>query len=605
MTADDDILLDINSILASVWPQCHHLLVSSYPLPETESVGDMIEPEDTAQRLVQIDCDSDQSLTTKLNAQLDSSEVLSAESFAILKFIDQLFDNYLANNKLHSSIKTLLLPFRKHCALSLLHRRWPWLDEHNPMQHLDLLAVNVAGWQPELGRAAERFLEGLKPLVIALASSADETQMKHCRVQLETFFEKEQQRIKKLEQRLRDAEVGALHAKHAQQLSARTLNQQMAGKKLPASISAFLQGPWRESMRLIILSKGKASQDWRRILRLTETLIWSFQPIDADDDEKRQHVYQSISEISEEFHEVAVGLHHTGRLDEQLAVIEKEHLNILRGKSLEYAPFQLIENTDPLVNAQVSVSSGLIKQVSNLSEGQWFVLQSEESAIRIKLAVKIDQAQQLLLTNFLGIKVKQYSYEEFAYMLSSKIVRPIPPRDALRVTGEKMLATLIERNQEQKERAISERAIEEEILRQQAIAREEARKKALKEAEAVKAAKLATKKQEEQQQAAEQQQLLKQQKEKDIERLMAALKPGGKVAFRSQEDYEQHRLAAILQTTGEYVFVNREGIKKHVVSKEQLIEMLLNDSAKILDQGTDFDSTLEQVVNSLRARKKL
>ncbi len=588
--------LDLEALIKGDWSQCRALLLHTYTSSKNEQ-RPAISPENLTDLLSSEKICQPENILLTVSKLLDAVESLDHEQLAILKFTDQLFDNFLINCRLHSSLHPLLNAFRPVVAKILLQQQLPWQDSHPLAQIIHCLYSNALGWQPEQGRAAERFLQQLGNIILPASNSIDEKLLA-----LEQFFAGESQRINKLEKRLYDAETGALHTRHAQQLSAKTLNQQMAGKKLPAVISQFLQGPWRDSMQLMILSQGKDSDGWRQILKLTETLIWSFQPFDKTDSEYQQHVYQSISEISEELRGVALGLHHSSKLDEELAAIEREHLNILRGAALDYAAFQLIENKDPLLNSQVSISSNLVKQAGEYSEGQWFIDSSDHSDKRIKLSIKLPQAQQLLFTNFLGIKSAQYNYEEFAYLLSSKLMVPLPGRAPFQATGEKIITTLQDRYKRHRQQAAAEAIREAEQRQQQEQERQAAREKALREArahaEAQKAAQLKARKEEEQ---LRQQQVLE-QREKSVYQQLSQLAIGGIISFRQTNQSEHCKLAAIIQSTGDYIFVNRQGIKQESLNRSQLARRLLDGSAKLIDIGSNFDNTLETVVNGLRTR---
>ncbi|MEE8058309.1 MAG: DUF1631 family protein [Pseudomonadales bacterium] len=600
MVISEDILLDINSLLAGEWDQCQSLLIHSYPAPIDEN-RKPISNDQLLNILNRHPVNIDDYLIESIQSQLEPVETLSPESFSILKFVDQLFDNYVKNSKLHTDINSELKRLRAMVAASLLNKKLPWLDEQSPIRALNLILQHSIGWQPELGRAAERFLNKLTSLINRLSNISCRDELTTTINELKVFFDTEQQRIRKLEKRLRDAEIGALHAKHAHQFSARILNQQMAGKKLPASIAAFLHGPWRESMRLLIINNGKDSKQWHRLLRLTETLVWSFQPLTED---TRQYVYNSISELSEELREVTIGLHHSSKLDDELSIIEKEHLKVLKGEPLEYANFELIDNTDPLVNTQASISSNLLHRVASFNEGQWFIYKTESGQNRIKLTIKISQAKQLLFTNFIGIKVEQYSFEEFAYLLSSKIVIPVKTKDLFRATGEKILSTLLDHHQSQQTQVASNRAIEEEIIRQQNRAREEARKKALKEAKAFAKDQQKARLKAEQEEQKRQQRQAKEQQIQSISTSLEQFQLGGRVVFQSETGEDQLcRLAAIIQSSGNYIFVDRSGIKQHTLNKAQLAVKLTDGSARIIDQGSNFDNALEKVVDNLRTRK--
>lgn len=599
--------LNIDDLLNGNWQQCEHLLAFCYGGSNKEHNNNLkiIDQLKLTNLLSSISLGTDKSLIDVIETQLEASEVIGPQYHALLKFTDQLFDNYINNCKLHPAMGQQLKYLRPIAASCLLAENLPWLQRH-PLSNslvtlLELIFHNTIGWQPQLGKAAERTLTQVQS---QLSNISRHSENYDSGIQaLQQIFEKDQQRITKLEQRLYAAEQGALLAKHASQLSARVLNQQMASKKLPTSVSVFLQGPWRESMRLIIINQGVESDEWRTVLRLTETLVWSFQPFDHETEETRQHIYESISELSDQLREITVGLHHSNRLDDELTKIENQHVKILKGESLDYQPFQLIDNTDPLVNTQMSISSGLIKQAASFDEGQWFLLSTDQEPRRIKLCAKIVAAQQLLFTNHLGIKSAQYNFEEFAYLLSSRVVAPIKMHDTFKATGEKMLLSLLQRFNQQQQQAANEEAERQKVLREQEKRRAAAREKALKEAhEAAEAKKNA------QERALIEAEYLRQQTanaehKSNILNQIKQLKMGGSVAFYSNDSSENCKLAAVIQSTGMYVFVNRAGIKHCALSKQELSEKLLNKTAKIFDLGSNFDSTLEQVVNNLRQRR--
>lgn len=664
MTTPDTQLIDINSLLAGEVDQWRALLQHSYPRAASDRPK-AVELRNLLALIARSRADIDQPLAGSIEALLDPQEGLDPNIYAVLKFADQLFDNYLKNSKIEIAISKPLRQLRHHSTVCMLSNNLPWLVEEDGVQNvLQHIHTHAVGWSTDLGRAGERFQSALVPLIVALTQAHDHDSLVAATSSLQEFFDSQKKRIAKLEKRIRDAEIGSLHTKHAQQLSARTLNQQMAGKKLPAGITGFLQGPWQESMRLLIISDGKDSERWRRIMRLTETLIWTFQPVSQNSPEQQQHIYDSISEISEELRDITVGLHHSSQLDEELSAIENEHLKILKGEPLKYTDFELIDNTNPLVSSQASISKQLLNQVTALQEGQWFFLKAEGKLARIKLTVKIDQVKQLLFTNFLGIKAKQYSFEEFAYLLSSKIIVPISTRDPFKATGEKLLGKLLERYQQQVEKAASDGAIEQEIVRQQMRARDQARRKALKEAE-----QSAKRQHIEQRQAKkvaeeisrlEQQSQKMQSEQKKPKPTIAAKRPveksteesageafeavetpatteptktvqtvqttaadaidtsGLSIAYRAEDmnvgakvefisdsgETVLTKLAAIVQSSGEHVFVDRSGVKQQALVTEALNERLANNSARIIDLGSNFEGTLEKVVNGLRKDRK-
>jgi hypothetical protein len=595
-------LLDINSLLSGNWTQCKTLIEHSYPLNSQNIIDKTyISEKHLLEVLDRNQLEAEQTPIDFIQTLLNPKETLSPEHFSLLRFADQLFSNYFKNSKLHPLLIDKLLSLRIIYIKEMFKKKLPWQFSKKINSSLNSIYVNSIGWQPELGRAADRYLKQLSPLISDIKSTDAGN---HSINALECFFNTEQQRIKKLEKRIYDAELGMQHSGHAQQLSARTLNQQMAGKKLPENISAFLQGPWHESMRLVIINNGQDSEPWQRILRLTETLIWSFQPIIEQSVNYRQDILKSISELSEQLRKITIGLQHSDKLEEELLLIEAEHLKVLKGEPLSYHPFELINNTDPLINPQVSVSNSLIQQALAHDEGQWFFHQTDDGVKRIKLTIKIPRSRQLLFTNFAGMKASQYSFEEFAYMLSSKIITPIAMRDPFKATGEKIIGSLLSRYQQQQQQAASDAALEEEFSRQQEIIRKAAREQALAEATAFSQEQKSIRLKAQQEELEYTKQEAAEKHKQSIHTDVTQLNIGATVIFYGDKKQGEHcKLVATIKSTNELIFVNRQGVKVYGLNKEQLTERLLDDSAKIISLGSNFDSTLEKVVNDLRTRK--
>tara|TARA_E500000331_G_scaffold345489_1_gene383121 strand:+ start:125 stop:523 length:399 start_codon:yes stop_codon:yes gene_type:complete len=122
------------------------------------------------------------------------------------------------------------------------------------------------------------------------------------------------------------------------------INEQMDGKLLTEAIADFLRGPWYDSIQLLLLTKGFEGEEWDRAEKLTETIIWTYQPIvtpnqpgtnettdeeaDADPDtaavvtklteenetfvqSETQRLYRIIEHLSSELRELLVALDHT------------------------------------------------------------------------------------------------------------------------------------------------------------------------------------------------------------------------------------------------------------------------------------------------------
>ena len=554
--------LDFTQALEQQWPSLDALLMASY----TDKIDTL--PGFAAQ-LAAI-----------------SIEECSPQQLARMQFAEALFQDYCQHCPLHQDCRPLLNAFQERLMAPLFANppALPW-QQSAVVTALSELIKGALGWQSELGKASARFFDQLLPLL-----NDDITALRD-------FFAREASRVAKLEQRLIATEQGALRAINAKQQTARVLNQQMAGKQLPADVSVFLQGAWRESMRLVLLNPNDDGQ-WQTIRRLTETLIWSFQPIEDGNAGHRSRVIDSISELSEQLREFAVGLHHSDSLNGELALIEAQHLQILKGEPLNYQPFQLIDNSDSMLKTSVSVSQQLLRQVDALKPGEWFVYHHPDQQQRIKLLLKMEQEQQLLFSNFFGIKAAQFNFDEFAYLLSSQQIQRLSDHNPLQTTGENLLRDLQQQRQQVAQQAEAHQLRLEQQRQQLVLAKQRAEQKAAQ----ARAAELAAQREASRRQRQLHEQHSQAQREKAVLQQLDKLRAGAVLGFQEGQSHHHCRLAAILQHNDQLVFVNREGVKQYTLSRQQLLEQILAGSAKIIDPGSQFDSTLQQVVNNLRAR---
>lgn len=596
---------DFDKLLQGDTHQISQLLQASFCAPENTK-HQLIDTNTLINILLSVAPEENQSLLNAVSQQLGSHSVKPLD-YAIIEFCDQLLNEYLTFSPLHQAIKPVVSGIRKQAALLMLStQQWPWRCTPNIQDTLQLIHQHCIGWHPELGRAAVRFRTSLATLVSDIADALDAQTLQRTYSSLETFFNTESTRIRKLEMRIHDAEKGALHAKHAQKTSARTLNRMMAGKKLPRAISEFLQCPLYKSMQLIIINHTENSTQWQQCVELTKTLIWSFQPINSDEQEEQQRVYHAISQISEKLPDIIVSLHHNqNQLESQLSLIEQEHLKVLRALPIDYEPFDLIDNTDPLTTTQTVISNNLLKQVNLLSEGQWFTTENQDSPA-IKLTLKLNHAEQLLFTNFCGVKIKTDSFEQFAYKLSSQAVQVISPRDHFRLTGEILIRKLYDNYQNKNQLQATAYEEKQQRLKQKLEAQQAARAKALEEAKnlaiAQQQARIAAENAAKQ---AEAQRRKLATQHNQTQSSTSDLNVGGLVDFYDDVgNKRQLRLAVILRSSAKYVFVDQTGVKREEKHKPELDKMLAEGSAKIVDEGSYFESSLEKVVNGLREGRR-
>lgn len=455
-------------------------------------------------------------------AEAPLTELLLLHPAEALQLQDTFHAAWHRRSLLHDDVAAVCRPL--FAALAELDvARWAADPAHPVWRVLKLVQIGAAGYQPELGRAGEKLLADLGAAVqpvkgVGWSAVADA---------LESWWNQEQQRLNRLEQRLVDAERGQLRSRRAQQMAARLLNQTMAGRRFAREIVDYLQREWFQELQWALLQFGADSEQWRRRAQLTERLVDSLQPPDDGDEEARQQLYALIPEVGAELAALLdERAHDRALLEQQLAAIEGQHLLLLRGSTPPAADFQLIANDDPWLST-TTISASLLQRVAVLEPGSWFLLRDIDNGLRIKLALKLDDSTQLLFVNRLGVKSLQKSFEEFAYLLSVGAAVQLPGHDCARETLRELLTGLVQRSRADRDSAEAERQAEAEEARLRHEAREKAiaEARALAEAQAQAAAEEAAQREadererlaREQQQREEERRALEQQRQRDLQ----------------------------------------------------------------------------------------
>ncbi|MBQ76107.1 MAG: hypothetical protein CMQ20_13945 [Gammaproteobacteria bacterium] len=481
-------------------------------------------------------------------------------------------------------------------------------QDHSILAVLDLLVSASVGWSPDLGRAGEKLFSEISETVASTRSGAGD--FKEPLENMQAFLDKEQKRTSKLEERLIASETGILRSRKSTVMTAQMINREMNDKKLTPPIIEFLQGPWYDSIQLLALTKGFNSEEWFRAVKMTETIIWTYQPFETEHEDtlqkEKQRLYRIIEHIPAEIRELLVALEHkTESSEAALENIESEHVMVISGQALEYEEFSPIETGEQTFDQGTSVSRILLKKVNNLQPGQWFTFEEDNIQARIKLVLKLEDIQQLLFTNRNGMKALEKSFDELAYYLSASVIKLLTHEAIFTSTFTSYYQGLVETLEKDQKQAAEDRVEADREEAKQEAARKEAIAKA-------KAAALAKEEADREQQEREREERLtnarnEAAKEENIEKVkelnetVNALNVGAWLKLPGADGVmEECKLAVKIAAADKMIFVGRSGVKIGEYSTKQLVQLLVAGEAVIDDEGVEFEDTLAQVVTKLR-----
>jgi len=178
------------------------------------------------------------------------------------------------------------------------------LPDFSILEVLDLMVNCTVGWSDNLGRSGEQLMKKLDEVVVAV--KAEGTDYEDLEKDLQAFLDKEQTRVKKLEERLTASETGQLRSQRSKIQAAQMINEKMHGRHLTETIISFLQGPWYDSIQLLLLTKGFDGDEWSRAEKLTETIVWTYQPIGAAPITDESVVEDDVDEVEQEAEALSV-----------------------------------------------------------------------------------------------------------------------------------------------------------------------------------------------------------------------------------------------------------------------------------------------------------
>jgi hypothetical protein len=355
---------------------------------------------------------------------------IAPDHSAIIEWFDATFaalaDTALLDAALESRIQGMRAIL---AALAISERDFLLPGKHPAHKMLDEIYDRGIGWHAGLGRAGKMITDKLDDIEGALRSQLTEEPLDLAQLSTEVAqsFERELTAFTRLRDRLIATEQGRLKADSARISVAEALNELILGGQIPAAVNDFLRGPWLDSMQLTLIKHGREHDLWQRMLKITETLVWTVQPSDSMTDARRQRLYKIIPQLPRELFELLISLdNNAAEKEHAVAQIEEIHFQILRKQKLErLEPEPILTGPTKIITR---VAEQLLEQVLPLQEGQWFKISSEQDKqSRIYLALKLDEYQQMLFVNRAGARALQKTFEEFSYLLSTGVAEPLPP----------------------------------------------------------------------------------------------------------------------------------------------------------------------------------
>lgn len=347
----------------------------------------------------------------------------SREQTAALRWLGKALELWEKQFPLEGRLATQVRRLKPlSAALAITDPKFMQPGAHPLHQLLDTIQARAIGWQSRLDRVGTALEQQVIKAIDESRGWFDDNSRDLTGVcsEFSAAAERDQARAQRMIQRVVETEAGKARTAAAKQEAARMINAALEKYPAPEEIGEFVKGPWYTSAQLLLLKFGADSEHWQNMSATTETLLDSLQSLEDVQDQRRQHIFEVVTQLPKDMRRWLLSLHHdTEAVNEAMGLVEYAHLHILRGQPID------LQSIEPIVVESEHVTDGAAEHLNALkkwSHGQWFSVDSGTGSQRVQLVLKTEPSQQLLFTNMAGIKALQLSYSEFSQLMAQRKV---------------------------------------------------------------------------------------------------------------------------------------------------------------------------------------
>jgi transcription elongation GreA/GreB family factor len=546
--------------------------------------------------------------------------------------LDRVFDVWLRKNNFSSQLNIVFSKWRFIFYKCLLLTYATNLDQNNikirekALENfsttLESIAEYAKNWSPIPKRSQSILLEQLASIesLFDAQQDFDELFMAQCASTWLNFLEKQKEKVEKITQRLIISESKKNRSQFCHWLAYHYLNILFNKRRLPQVLQDFLQEYWVLVVAKKIENNLPDSLDGREAIivgsyhedldllcknivrvfchkgesgfQLADQIIEDLQKMSKDinlpsnifisESEARPSAFFSIDFAWDALSEALLAL---------LQDHENEEVGIFRPLIIPEHLKQIYGSTEQF-KADIINFSDL-----KLSVGDWYIFNDQGELLSIKLISCFKQSQQLLFSNYLGMKSAQFSFQNFKERLADGSLKKMPKGQAFLGVFDQAVKGLSKVAETQKQA----RLIAAEKAKAEAERLLEDRRKS-DEMASQRAKEIAQHTQNLLAKRADKQRIEKDNATLD---LIRSFKLGAWIAIQDKDDAEPQRFKLVvkLAATGKYVFVDRLGVRRKEFLETDLMEAIQSNHIVILSDGAEFEDSLQRVVSRLRMSK--
>ncbi|GGC79550.1 DUF1631 domain-containing protein [Marinobacter halophilus] len=389
----------------------------------------------------------------------------------VINLVSMLFDFILEDRQLHSVMKSLIgrlqIPVLK---VALSDRNFFNRGGHPVRKLLNELALSAIGWTEKRAGMRDPLREKIEEVVDRILNEfTDNVGLFEALLKdFGHFMDLDRRRRELVEQRLRDAEEGRARQERAIQAATSLINDESAGRDIPAPVMQILSEPWTRYLQWVVLRQGEDSEQWQSASVVTQRLIWSVDPApvsDATRSELLRAIPGVVEELRRALHEISWDPFST---DAVIRDLELAHVDVFQklvtapvaeAEEVRAEPAPVIEGHAEAVSGTLSVetvrpisepvpiideagvpaaarkpeqevvpaaqnvspapvaSAEWLDRADHLRVGSWVELVRDGVKVRCKLAAFIKATGKYIFVNRSGAKVAEYHRNDLATAL--------------------------------------------------------------------------------------------------------------------------------------------------------------------------------------------
>ncbi|MEF3076546.1 DUF1631 family protein [Methylobacter sp. Wu1] len=337
----------------------------------------------------------------------------------ILDLAALIFGEINSDDTLTSAVKSALLQLEIPWAAIALGQYSVFTGIDNPVRRLlnDLFAagqfLNPADHSDRL--VYERIVDVIK--LITRENGSGHVHWANEASDFGRYLEKQKQRVQILEDRSRQLMQNKESLELSKKVVAKTIDDSMQGKELPAVIADFLHDVWQHVLLVDHVRRNEEPELWIKSVRAMEELVVSVLPPRDNDEKKRilKFLPGTIKELRYGLDRISYDKNAQSRFFKDLAV---RHIILMDSKDKKRELGSVVK-ASPVVEQGASIKPEVIvdewsEQVKNMPENNWIAIDFESGRQWGKLIWKSAETENMLFVGKNGAKMLEVKVQELA-----------------------------------------------------------------------------------------------------------------------------------------------------------------------------------------------